>query len=236
MSKLYNLARMTTATTGTGTITLGSAVSGFLSFSGAGVSNAETVTYAIEDGSNREIGTGTYTSSGTTLSRSVTKSTNSDSAISLSGSAQVFITPRTEDIGNKTETNTWTSAQTFSSSVKSTSASAGVGYGTGAGSTQTQASSITTAVSINALCGTITTVSTTLAGAAEASFTVNNTSVASTDGVFVWIKSTSSAGEPVVFVTAVGSSSFEITLANLGAAALDNTVTIGFMVLKGVTA
>jgi len=104
MGKLLNLARMTTATTGTGTITLGSAVSGFLSFSGAGVSNGDVVTYAISDGSASEIGTGTYTSAGTTLSRTVLKSTNSNTAINLSGSAQVMITPAAEDILNKTET------------------------------------------------------------------------------------------------------------------------------------
>jgi hypothetical protein len=92
MAKLYNLARMTTATTGTGTITLGSAVSGYLSFAGAGVANGETVTYAIKDGASSEIGEGVYTASGTTLTRTVIKSTNSDSAINLSGAAEVFIT------------------------------------------------------------------------------------------------------------------------------------------------
>lgn len=98
MAKLYNLARMTTATTGTGTITLGSAVSGYKSFSDAGISNGETITYAITDGTASEIGRGVYTASGTTLTRSVLKSTNSNNAINLSGSAQVFITPAAEDI------------------------------------------------------------------------------------------------------------------------------------------
>lgn len=96
-AKLYNLARMTTATTGTGTITLGSAATGFISFATAGVSDGESITYAIEDGNNREIGRGTYTAAGTTLTRSVLKSTNAGSAISLSGSAQVFITDAAED-------------------------------------------------------------------------------------------------------------------------------------------
>lgn len=96
---LYNLARMTTATTGTGTITLASAVSGFLSFASAGVSNGDTVTYAIRDGANSEIGRGVYTSSGTTLTRaSILNSTNSGSAINLSGSAEVFITPAATDL------------------------------------------------------------------------------------------------------------------------------------------
>jgi hypothetical protein len=99
MPKLYNLARMTTATTGTGTITLGSAVSGYLSFAGSGVQNGDTVTYGISDGANSEVGRGVYTTSGTILTRdTVLASTNSGSKISLSGSAQVYITAAAQDI------------------------------------------------------------------------------------------------------------------------------------------
>ena len=96
--KQFALARVNTSTTGTGTITLGSVVSGFLTFADAGVSDGDVVSYAISDGANSETGYGTYTASGTTLSRTVVKSTNSDSAISLSGSAQVFITPLPADV------------------------------------------------------------------------------------------------------------------------------------------
>lgn len=93
MAKLANLARMTTATTGTGTITLGAAVAGFKTFAQAGITDGMRVSYAIKDGSNSELGEGVYTSSGTTLTRVVTSSTNSDSAINLSGTAEVAITP-----------------------------------------------------------------------------------------------------------------------------------------------
>jgi hypothetical protein len=62
------------------------------------VQDGETVTYGIRDGSNSEVGRGVYTSSGTTLTRSVLTSTNSNSAINLSGSATVFITPLAEDV------------------------------------------------------------------------------------------------------------------------------------------
>lgn len=93
--KLYNLARMTTATTGTGTITLGSAATVnsvlYLSFANSGVLNGEVVMYGISDTNNSEVGYGTYTSAGTTLTRNVLRSTNSNNAINLSGSAQVFI-------------------------------------------------------------------------------------------------------------------------------------------------
>lgn len=98
MPKFYNLAFMTTATTGTGTITLGSAMPGFLTFAQAGVQNGDVVGYAITDGSSSEIGTGTYTASGTTLTRTVLKSTNSDSAINLSGGAKVLITASAADV------------------------------------------------------------------------------------------------------------------------------------------
>jgi len=105
MAKLYNLARMSTATIGTGTLTLGSAASGFLSFAAAGIQNGDTITYAIEDGNNREIGRGVYTSSGATLTRSVLKSTNNNNPISLSGSAQVFITAAAEDFVDEVQSS-----------------------------------------------------------------------------------------------------------------------------------
>jgi hypothetical protein len=98
MTKLVNRAKMTTATTGTGTITLGSASSGYQSFADAGIVNGDVVRYVIEDGVNWEIGTGTYTASGTTLSRTVSESSNSDNAITLSGTAIVYITAVVADI------------------------------------------------------------------------------------------------------------------------------------------
>ena len=98
MVTLVNRAKMSTSTTGTGTITLGSAESGYRSFADAGVSDGNTVRYVIEDGTAWEIGTGTYTASGTTLSRTVSESSNSDSAIDLSGSAVVYITTAASDI------------------------------------------------------------------------------------------------------------------------------------------
>ena len=98
MAVLKNRAKMSTSTTGTGTITLDSAEDGYQSFADAGVVNADVVRYVIEDGSNFEIGTGTYTATGTTLTRTVSESSNSDAAINLSGSATVFIGATAEDI------------------------------------------------------------------------------------------------------------------------------------------
>jgi len=95
---LGNRAKMSTSTTGTGTITLGSALSGYQTFAQAGITNGQTIRYAIEDGTAFEIGSGTYTSSGTTLTRSVTESSNSDNAITLSGNAEVFVTATVADL------------------------------------------------------------------------------------------------------------------------------------------
>lgn len=85
--------KVSTATTGTGTISLGSAVSGFQSFSA--ITSGNTVYYVIEDGTAWETGSGIYTSGAPgTLTRTVSSSSaGGTTAITLSGSAVVYIAP-----------------------------------------------------------------------------------------------------------------------------------------------
>lgn len=95
----------TTSSTGTGTITLSGAVAGYQSFSVIG--NGNTTYYAIVGGNEWEVGLGTYTSSGTTLSRdTVLESSSSGTKVSFSaGTKNVFVTypaeraVLTDDIG-----------------------------------------------------------------------------------------------------------------------------------------
>ena len=86
--------KVTTTTTGTGTLTLGAAAAGFQSFSVIG--NANTTYYAIVDSATGawEVGIGTYTASGTTLSRdTVLESSNAGALVSFAaGSKDVFVT------------------------------------------------------------------------------------------------------------------------------------------------
>ena len=83
----------TTTTTGTGTITLGGAVSGFETFS-AGIGNSNTTYYCIVLNAEFEVGLGTLSSDSSTLARTtVISSSNSDNAVNFSaGTKNVFCT------------------------------------------------------------------------------------------------------------------------------------------------
>ena len=85
----------TTTTTGTGTLTLGGAVAGFETF-GTGIGDGNETYYAAVDYATGdwEVGVGTYTASGTTLSRdTILQSSNSDSAVNFgAGAKTVFCT------------------------------------------------------------------------------------------------------------------------------------------------
>jgi hypothetical protein len=94
----------------------------------------------------------------------------------------------------------------------------------------TQGTSITTAVTLNALCGSVTTVSSTLAGAATTAFTVNNSLVKTTSKVFLTLVY-DGTGIPVVTVQRMFNGSFIVEINNAAAAtALNNTLTINFLV------
>ena len=84
----------TTTTTGTGTVTLGGAAAGFQSFTAIGDGNTTYYTIYDQPAGEWEVGIGTYTASGTTLSRdTVLSSSNAGSLVNFgAGSKAVFCT------------------------------------------------------------------------------------------------------------------------------------------------
>ena len=93
---LKDRVKVSATTTGTGTITLGSAPAGFQNFSVIGTGNTTYYTIALQSGSEFEVGIGTVTdTAGTfTLSRdTVFESSNSGSLVNFSaGTKDVFVT------------------------------------------------------------------------------------------------------------------------------------------------
>ena len=121
---------------------------------------------------------------------------------------------------------------TTGQAVLAISATGGLGYGTGAGGTVTQATSRTTGVTLNTVCGAITLVS--AAGTATwQTFTVTNSAVAATDTVNVCQKS--GTDKYMMFVTAVAAGSFNISFATTGGTTTEQPV-FNFAVIKAVTA
>ena len=99
--KLNDRVKESSSTTGTGTFTLGGAVSGFESFS-AGIGGSNTTYYCIfETGTNNfEVGLGTLNGAASTLARTyVISSSNSDAKVNFAGATEVFCTVPGAKIG-----------------------------------------------------------------------------------------------------------------------------------------
>lgn len=83
-----------TSTTGTGTVTLSGSLTGFQSFSVIGDGNTTYYTIVDSNDGSWEVGIGTYTASGTTLSRdTVLDSSNAGALVDFAaGTKEVFVT------------------------------------------------------------------------------------------------------------------------------------------------
>lgn len=99
--------------------------------------------------------------------------------------------------------------------------------------TVTQATSVTTGVTLNAASGVITMFSATTAAGASDSFVVTNSYVGSVSQILACVQDYSgTTGLPVVIVDNLNDSgTFTVTLQNVGNAALNGVVKVGFMVV-----
>ena len=137
---VYDRVQETTATTGTGTITLGGAVAGYQSF--AVVGNGNTTFYCIVNGTAWEVGIGTYSTSGPTLARTtiLSNSSGTTSPITLSGASSVFVTYPSEksvnldSSGNVSALGTIASGIWQGSTIQTAYGGTGVTTSTGASS------------------------------------------------------------------------------------------------------
>jgi len=97
----------------------------------------------------------------------------------------------------------------------------------------TQGTSITTAVTVNALNGVITTVSSTLAANAKTFFTVNNSNVTANSRILVSVEYDEAAtGIPSLGVSDITTGSFKVVIGNGGNAALNNVVKVHYIILN----
>ena len=101
---LANRVKETTTTTGTGAVTLAGASTGFQSFAIVGNTNTTYYTIAGQTGNEWEVGIGTYSTTGPTLTRTTVLSNSSatkPSALSFSaGTKDVFVTYPSEYTAN----------------------------------------------------------------------------------------------------------------------------------------
>jgi len=160
------------------------------------------------------------------------------------------VTLQVDDVLTYTDEGAWkvtdvngnTKSTSTIAGLLSTSASTGIGYATGAGAAVTQITNRSTGVTINAVCGTITTDTTSLAAGASAEFTVTNSAVAIGDVVVVSQRSGSAnvagvAGTTIVEVVTVAAGSFILSVNNNSSTTAETgAIILNFAVIKAVAA
>jgi hypothetical protein len=161
---LADRVKETTTTTGTGTVTLAGAATGYQSFAAIGNGNSTYYTIAGQSGNEWEVGIGTYTSSGTTLSRTtVLASSNSGSLVSFSaGNKDVFVTYPAERSVNVDSTNAQVSVPVLLATngllLNATTVSASYTIGSGYNAGSFGPVSVNTGVTVTVSTGSVWTV------------------------------------------------------------------------------
>lgn len=112
---LKDRVKETTTTTGTGAVSLSGAVAGYVAFLDVYADGITNIPYCIAGGTEWEVGLGTFTLSGTTLSRdTVLASSNSGALVNFSaGGKDVFVTLPSARIGTLQGTPQTLSTQTY---------------------------------------------------------------------------------------------------------------------------
>lgn len=109
-----------------------------------------------------------------------------------------------------------------------------VGYAAGTGGTVVQATSKSTGVTLNKLCGTITLNGAALAAAGIVTFTVTNNTVAATDIVAIQHDSAGTTGAYTVMPNTMAAGSFKVSVRNNSAGSLSEAIVLRFAVIKAV--
>lgn len=147
------------------------------------------------------------------------------------------IAPRTFTRGyNGTAWGPWTEVFTSAGTNAITLDTGSLGYGTGSGGAVTQATSKATGVTLNKPSGQVTTAGDALAANSAVSFTLTNDKIAANDIPSVVIKSGATAGAYVVQVDAVAAGSCRVSIRNMTAGSLSETLVLQFNIEKGAIA
>jgi hypothetical protein len=123
---------------------------------------------------------------------------------------------------------------TLDARLLASSQTAPLGYTTGSGGTVTQLTSKATGVTINKVCGRITTHGAQLTAGSDVTFTVTNSRMGATDLVLLNNKSGGTSGSYLCGVGATADGSFDVVLTNISAGNLSEAVVMNFMIFNSV--
>ncbi len=157
-------------------------------------------------------------------------------ALGLAYDASNYVAFAVSSAGVATITANGASARfNFANKLSSTHPTGGIGYNTGAGGTVTQATSKSTGVTLNKVCGQITMNNAALAGGATVIFTLTNSAISTTDNLIVAHASGGTFNSYTITYENVTAGTVDIVVTNKTGGSLSEAIVINYAIIKGVT-
>lgn len=170
------------------------------------------------------------------LTGPITSSGNATAVASQTGTGSKFVMDTSPSLITPVLGVATGTSVALTGALSSSSPTAGLGYVAGSGGAITQNTSKATAVTLNKICGQISTAADALAANTTVTFQFSNSVIANNDCVILNIASGGTTGAYQICIGSIGGGTCNVNLTNVSSGSLSQSLVINFLIIKAVHA